>query len=114
MSNHIALLSTTWPWYVAGPVIGLFVPALLIAGNKLFGVSSNLRHLCAIVAPAKLEYFHYDWKKTGLWNLVFLIGIVIGGFLASHWGTPHDIAISTQTKATLTNLGLRDLSGVAP
>ncbi len=109
-----AWLSAPWPWYVAGPLIGLFVPALLIAGNQLFGVSSNLRHLCAIVVPGKLEYFHYDWKKTGLWNLVFLGGIVIGGFLGAHWGAPHDIAISAQTHAALAKLGIQDFSGVAP
>jgi uncharacterized protein len=55
-----AWLSATWPWYLAGPVIGLFVPALLLVGNKLFGVSSNLRHLCSAVAPGRLEYFRYD------------------------------------------------------
>jgi uncharacterized membrane protein YedE/YeeE len=102
-----------WPWYVAGPIIGLFVPALLLAGNKVFGVSSNLRHLCSALAPGKLEYFLYDWKRTGLWNLVFLAGIVIGGFLASHWGA-HDIAISSETKASLAKLGINDFSGVAP
>ena len=36
-----------WPWYVAGPLIGLFAPLLLWLGNRLFGVSSNLRHLSA-------------------------------------------------------------------
>jgi uncharacterized protein len=106
--------SDAWPWYVAGPLIGLFIPALLIAGNKVFGISSNLRHLCSALAPGKLEYLRYDWKGTGLWNLVFLCGVLCGGFLAAHWGTPHDIAISPETKAALTRLGLRDFSGVAP
>ncbi|HXX20538.1 MAG TPA: YeeE/YedE thiosulfate transporter family protein [Candidatus Acidoferrum sp.] len=109
-----AWFAQTWPWYVAGPIIGLFVPALLLTGNKVFGVSSNLRHLCSAFLPSKLEYFRYDWKQTGLWNLVFLVGIVIGGFIGSHWGTPHDIAISSQTKATLQSLGIHDFSGVAP
>jgi uncharacterized protein len=107
-------LSGSWQWYLAGPVIGLFVPALLIIGNKVFGVSSNLRHLCSAFVPGRLEYLRYDWKKTGLWNLVFLIGIVIGGFRAAHWGAPHDIAISAETKASLTKLGIHDFSGVAP
>ena len=106
--------SILWPWYLAGPLIGLFVPALLIVGNKLFGVSSNLRHMCSAVVPGPLEYFRYDWKEEGLWNLVFLGGMMIGGFLAFHWGSPHDIAISAQTKAALTKLGIHDFSGVAP
>ena len=109
-----AWLTETWPWYVAGPIIGLFVPALLLAGNKVFGISSNLRHLCSAFAPWKLEYFRYDWKNAGLWNLVFLSGVLAGGSLAAHVGTPHDIAISPATKAALTQLGLHDLSGVAP
>jgi hypothetical protein len=111
MSNWF---SDAWPWYVAGPLIGLFVPALLIAGNKLFGISSNLRHLCSALIPGKIEYFRYDWKGAGLWNLVFLLGVLIGGFLAAHWGTQHDIAISPATKAALSQLGLHDFSGVAP
>jgi len=109
-----ALLSGEWPWFVAGPLIGLFVPALLIAGNKVFGISSNLRHLCSAIAPGKVEFFHYDWRKTGLWNLVFLGGVVIGGFLASHTGAAHNIAISAETRVDLSKLGIHDFSGLAP
>jgi uncharacterized membrane protein YedE/YeeE len=109
-----AWLTNDWPWYVAGPIIGLFVPALLIVDAKEFGISSNLRHICSAVAPGKLEYFRYNWKKAGLWNLVFLVGVLLGGFLVSHWATPHDIAISPQTRLALTKLGIHDFSGLAP
>ena len=108
------IVPAPWPWYVAGPVIGLFVPALLIVGNKTFGVSSNLRHLCAAVLPGRLTYLRYDWKRTGLWNLVFVFGILLGGFLASHWAGPHNVAISEQTRLALTKLGIHDFSGLAP
>ena len=27
-----------WPWYIAGPLIGLMVPALLLLSGKTFGV----------------------------------------------------------------------------
>jgi uncharacterized protein len=108
------LLSRPWPWYVAGPLIGLLVPTLLLLGNRQFGVSSNLRHLCAAVAPARLEFFRYDWKSAGLWNLVFLAGIFVGGFMAGQLlGTP-DVAITPDTKAMLTRLGVQDFSGLAP
>lgn len=106
--------SWEWPWYVAGPLIGLFVPALLIAGNKVFGISSNLRHLCSAIAPGRVEFFRYDWRKVGLWNLVFLAGVLIGGFLAFRAGAVHDIAISAETRVALTKLGIHDFSGVAP
>jgi hypothetical protein len=107
-------LNGEWPWYVAGPLIGLFVPALLIAGNKVFGISSNLRHLCAAIAPGKVEHFRYDWKQSGLWNLVFLSGVLIGGFLAAHSAAAHAIAISPATKALLSQQGIHDFSGLAP
>ena len=106
--------SAPWPWYVAGPAIGLFVPALLILGNQVFGVSSNLRHLCSAIVPGNIEYFRYDWKRTGLWNLLFVAGILIGGFLASHWGGSQNIAISESTRLALTKLGIHDFSGPAP
>jgi hypothetical protein len=107
-------LTEPWPWYVAGPLIGLFVPALLLAGNKAFGISSNLRHLCSALIPSKLDFFRYDWRRAGLWNLVFLLGVTLGGFLAGRWGAPHVIAISPETRTVLLNQGLHDLSGVAP
>ena len=73
-----SLLAAPWPWYIAGPAIGLFAPILLIVGNRMFGVSSNLRHMCAILAPGRMEYFRYNWKQSGLWNLLFAAGIAIG------------------------------------
>jgi uncharacterized membrane protein YedE/YeeE len=103
-----------WPWFVAGPILGLFVPALLVVGNKPFGIASNLRHLCAAVAPGGVEFFRYDWKRTGAWNLYFLAGIVLGAFVAVHWLGASDVLISARTHAALSALGLRDLSGLAP
>ena len=67
------LLPQPWPWYVAGPIIGLCVPLLLVLGNRRFGISSNLRHICAAIAPASLEQFRYDWRREA-WNLWFAAG----------------------------------------
>lgn len=72
-----------WPWYVAGPLIGLFVPALLLVGNKQLGVSSALRAMCAAVLPAHVQFFKYDWRATAGWNLAFVTGIFLGGFIAA-------------------------------
>jgi uncharacterized protein len=81
------------PWYIAGPLIGLAVPALLLAGNKSFGVSTNFRHLCAAIAPCGLDFFRHDWKRSGLWNLVFLCGMFVGAALAWRIAPPgHDLA----------------------
>jgi uncharacterized membrane protein YedE/YeeE len=99
---------------VAGPLIGLFVPALLLAGNEVFGISGNLRHLCSAIVPGELEFFRYDWRRAGLWNLVFLCGVLIGGFLASHVGAPQVINISAEARTTLSGIGIHEFSGVAP
>jgi len=68
--------------------------------------------LCAPARP--VEHFRYDWKRTGLWNLIFVAGIGAGGFLASLWGGPHSVGISEQTRIALTRLGIHDFSGLAP
>ena len=54
----IEQIQQPWPWYVAGIIIGLIVPALLILGNKTFGISSNLRHVCAACFPANIPFFN--------------------------------------------------------
>lgn len=109
------LLLAPWPWYVAGPLIGLFPALLLIAGNRLFGVSSNLRHICAAVTPRSGAYFRYDWRTEGGWNLAFALGILTGGFIAG-WllRNPDPIAIADATRATLASMGVRDFTGLVP
>lgn len=76
------LLTKPWPWWLAGTFIGLLVPTLLILGNKHFGVSSNLRHICAACFPANIGFFKYDWKKE-MWNFFFVGGILAGGVIAA-------------------------------
>jgi uncharacterized protein len=110
----IELIRTPWPWYVAGPLIGLTVPTLLLLGNKSFGISSALRHICAAVIPAHIAFFKYDWRK-GAWNLFFVAGIMVGGFVASLWlANPNAIVVSDATQKTLTALGITDFSGLMP
>ena len=101
------------PWYIAGPLIGLVVPALLLIGNKPFGISSNFRDVCAAVAPCGIEFFKHDWKRGG-WNLAFLAGIFVGAVAAWQLARPLTVAISSGTVATLHRLGLNDLTGLAP
>ena len=56
----LELLQQPWPWYFSGPLIGVMVPLLLVLGNKTFGISSSLRHICAACLPAKLPFFNYN------------------------------------------------------
>lgn len=111
----IEFLQQPWPWYVAGPLIGLVVPVLLLAGSKMFGVSSNLRHVCAACIPGNIEFFKYDWRKSGLWNLIFIAGAVAGGFIGG-WllQNPEPINLSQQTIAELQALGISDFDGMMP
>ncbi|MFC2085886.1 YeeE/YedE family protein [Bacteroidota bacterium] len=112
----IETLSQTWPWYVAGPIIGLIVPVLLLIGNKQFGISENLRHMCAATLPGNLEFLTYDWKSSGLWNLTLILGVAIGAWLAQAFLTLPGamIPISAETVADLNALGITDLSGLVP
>lgn len=108
-------LTSPWPWYVAGPIIGLIVPALLLIGGRQFGVSANLRHLCAATAGGCLPLFRYDWRREGAWNLIFALGLVLGGTLA--WlasGGEFQVAIAESTRADLRALGITDLGGLVP
>ena len=115
----VDLLMAPWPWYVAGPLIGLVVPLLLLLGGKVFGISVNLRHICAAVPVSdrlRPSFFQYDWKGAGLWNLTFVVGIALGAFLAVVLlGTPDaGQSVSEATRADLSELGVADAHGLVP
>ncbi len=79
------LLLERWPWYISGPLIGLTVPLLLLLTNKSLGISSSFRHVCAIALPRSQAAYlrNYDWRKEA-WNLVFVLGLVVGGYLGAY------------------------------
>lgn len=110
----LEFLKQPWPWYVVGPLIGLTVPILLLIGNKSFGVSSSLRHICAACFPANIPFFKYDWKKEA-WNLFFVLGMLVGGSLAvSLLKNPNLIDVNPKLSAELTVYGITDYSAVVP
>lgn len=112
--NFVEWIKQPWPWYVAGPLIGLVVPVLLIIGNKSFGVSSSLRHICAACLPAKIPFFKYDWKKE-LWNLFFVAGILAGAFIAFQFlNDQQPVAINPELANDLGNYGIDNLNGLVP
>jgi uncharacterized membrane protein YedE/YeeE len=109
------LLTRPWPWYVAGPLIGLFCPLLLLVGNRLLGFSANFRHVCAAAYPSRLGYFRYDWRREGGWNLALGLGVLAGGFVAGHLlANPEPVAISEATRADLAALGIATGPGLVP
>ena len=104
-----------WPWYITGPMITLTMVALLLIGRR-FGISSNLRTMCAIGGADKLsDYFQFDWKSQR-WNLVFVLGTLVGGFVAKGFllqDAPVDIHPSTAE--ALQAMGVQDAgSAFAP
>ena len=103
-----------WPWYVAGPLIGLTVPALLILGNKNFGISSSLRHICASCMPANIPFFKYNWKKE-VWNLFFVFGIFVGGIITAMFFTnPNPVEVHPNLVKELASYGITDFRNLVP
>jgi len=114
MENIIELIKQPWHWSIAGILIGLTVPILLILGNKKFGVSSSLRHICAATFPAKIPFFQYDWKKQS-WNLFFVLGVLLGGWIAvTFLQNPNEMIVAEKTKEALAVYGITDFSKLLP
>lgn len=103
-----------WPWWAAGLIIGLTVPSLLILGNKHFGLSANLRHVCAACFPANVSFFKYDWKKE-LWNMFFVVGIIGGAVIATTLlSNPEPVKVAPALATELQGYGITDFSGLNP
>ncbi|MFP5041035.1 YeeE/YedE family protein [Parasediminibacterium sp. JCM 36343] len=110
----IETIKQPWPWYVAGPLIGLTVPTLLILGNKSFGISSSLRHICAACLPANIPFFSYNWKREA-WNLFFVSGILLGGIIAAQLlANPQPIQINPHLAESLSKYGITDYTTLVP
>ncbi len=96
------LISQPWPWWVAGPMIALIMFVLLYFGKE-FGMSANLRIMCAADGAEDMsDFFKFDWKSQG-WNLMVALGAVFGGYLAAHYfSEPESYAhISEKTYESL-------------
>lgn len=96
----------SWPWYVGGPIIALLMIALIVLG-KSFGFSSNFRTLCAALGAGKTcSFFDFNWKAQK-WNLLFLVGSIIGGYIAAKYlSNPQIPEISAYTTSYLKQLGI--------
>ena len=106
MDALLAALRGPWPWWAAGPLIGLTVPLLLLLGNKC--------HACAML-PTRIPFFRYDWRREG-WNLAFALGIVLGGALAMTplLADPEPLRVAAATEGELAALGVTVDGGFAP
>ncbi|EKB61741.1 YeeE/YedE family protein [Bergeyella zoohelcum] len=110
----LELIRSPWPWYVAGPLIGLTVPALLILGNKSFGISSSLRHICAACVPTNIPFFKYNWRKE-VWNLFFVFGIFLGGVISANFlSNPAPITVHPDLVSELSTYGITHYHNLVP
>ena len=102
----LELLRQPWPWYTSGAVIALVMVLLLFFG-KSFGFSSNLRIICAACgAGRRVKFFDYDWRSQ-MWNLLFLVGAVLGGFISAEFlSSGEAVQISQATVQDLRELGI--------
>ena len=98
-----------WPWYIGGPIIAIVMIALVYLG-KSFGFSSNFRTLCSAMGAGKTcSFFDFNWKSQK-WNLLFLVGAVIGGYVAAKFLSNNQIPeISEYTTEYLKNLGFNSV-----
>ena len=101
-------ISQPWTWYIAGPMIAIILLLMNYFGRG-FGVSSNLETFCTIGGAGKVsDYFKKDWKAQ-TWSLLFVIGIIIGGYLSSQYlMSSEPIALNPETISELTNLGFEN------
>ena len=102
----VDIISKPWPWYVAGPLIS-FVMFLLLWFGKSFGISSSLRNVCSIAGAGKYyKYFDFNWKKE-IWNIIFIAGAILGGYIASSFFQNFDpLELSNNTIDDLSKLGV--------
>ncbi|WP_396171318.1 YeeE/YedE family protein [Flavobacterium sp.] len=102
----MGILFQTWPWYVSGFLIGMVMLSLIYFG-KTFGMSSNLRSLCAMAGMGKkVGFFDFDWK-TQRWNLLVVLGAMLGGFVAVHFMSDlSNVDINPKTIVQLTEMGI--------
>ncbi|MBQ4820934.1 YeeE/YedE thiosulfate transporter family protein [Aquimarina sp. MMG016] len=96
-----------WPWYLSGPLIALVMFVLLMIGKR-FGMSSNLRTMCTICGAGKAsDFFKFNWKAQR-WNLIVVLGVIIGGFIATNFlSTDTSVDINPKIIADLQSIGFK-------
>jgi len=94
-----------WPWYIAGPIIALIMMLLIFFGESL-GLSSNFRTVCTLAGAGKYaSFFKFDWKAQR-WNLMFVLGAILGGALTSlFFSKDKGVEINSSTVSSLEKLG---------
>jgi len=105
------IITHTWHWAISGFLIGIIMLSLNYFG-KVFGMSSNLRSLCSMTGIGKkVSFFDWDWKSQR-WNLVFVFGAMIGGYVAVHFlSDASNVSLNPKTIEQLTSMGIDSPNG---
>ncbi|MBK9329190.1 MAG: YeeE/YedE family protein [Sphingobacteriales bacterium] len=112
--NIIEYIQQPWTWWVSGIAIAATMFSLLFFGQS-FGFSSNLRTICSAAGGGRyVSFFKFNWK-TQIWNLMFLAGAVIGGFISHQFLSNGDpVQISEATIKDLAALGFAAPTSAQP
>ncbi len=110
----IEFIRQPWTWYVSGTLIAGIMFTLIYFG-KSFGFSSNLRTLCAAAGGGRVvKFFDFNWRSQ-IWNLVFLVGAILGGYIAGHYlSNGEPVKISDSTIHDLSEMGIAPPVSVQP
>ncbi len=107
-------ISSPWPWYIAGPLIGLMVPLLLLLGNKPF---ESRRHYVISARHVFLQKFRSfsttGKRKAGIFFSLQVCcsgGIIAGTALASD----EPVAVADKLKDELSTYGIHDYTNMVP
>jgi uncharacterized protein len=107
-----SIIYEPWPWWVGGPLIGVFVIVLLLLERKQLGISSSYDYICGKMAPINLSYFKDSNKSK--WQFFFVIGLMAGGTILFYLNPAYEIAVSEESLATLSSLGIEQQTGFVP
>ena len=111
----LELIQQPWHWWLSGTLIALIMFSLLYFGQS-FGFSSNLRTLCAAAGAGRVApFFDFNWRSQR-WNLAFLVGAILGGYISQEFLTAPDavVQVSAATQADLASIGFRAPEGAQP
>lgn len=98
-----------WLWYIGGPLIAVSLVLYFYFGQN-FGASTNFETLCTMAGAGKIsDYFKKDWKDRDF-ALLFVVGLIIGGFIASNFLIPDQtIDLNPKTVQELTQIGFTNV-----
>lgn len=107
-------ITQSWSWWFSGLVIS-FIMFLLLFFGQSFGFSANLRTICAAAGAGKnVSFFNFNWKSQ-LWNIVFLVGAILGGLISGTiLKSDENMQVAESTVQDLRAIGFDTPNGLQP